>query len=368
MNNQSRLLRTLHRQSVDSTPIWIMRQAGRYLPEYRAIRERIGTFLGMCKTPDIAAEVTLQPLARFDLDAAIIFSDILTIPDALGLGLSFETNEGPQFQRPIRTQACVDQLSPIDPNADLSYVMDAIREVKKALSPQKALIGFCGSPWTVATYMVEGKSSKQFNVIKKMMLQSPQVLHALLDKLADLSAAYLIAQIEAGCDVVMIFDTWGGILAPDHFQAFSFAYMKKIVECVKAHPAAKTTPIIVFTKQGGLWLETLAQTGCDALGLDWTIDLHEARRRVGSQVILQGNLDPAMLYAPDEVIRAAVKSALASFGSGGGHIFNLGHGIHPDVAPEKVQVMVDAVREFSPAYHQQDQRDHADQKDVAYVK
>lgn len=354
MSHLPHLIRVLKRQPVDVTPVWIMRQAGRYLPEYRAIRAKVGTFLGMCKNPQIAAEVTLQPLARFDLDAAIIFSDILTIPDALGLGLSFETHEGPQFARPIRSAACVDQLPAIDPNQDLHYVMEALRLVKPQLKSSQALMGFCGSPWTVATYMVEGKTSRQFTIIKKMMYESPEVLHHLLEKLAHMSADYLRAQIEAGCDAVMIFDTWGGILAPEYYQAFSLAYMKKIIDILRLNPSTAATPIILFTKQGGLWLEKIAKTGCDALGLDWTVDLHDARRRVGHQVILQGNLDPATLYAPDAVIRDAVKQALSAFGHGGGHIFNLGHGIHPDIQPEKVQVMVEAIREMSPIYHHKD--------------
>lgn len=353
MNHKSILVNTLNRQPVERTPVWLMRQAGRYLPEYRAIRAKIGSFLGMCKNPDIATEVTLQPLDRFDLDAAIIFSDILTIPDALDLGLTFETGEGPKFARPIRAAADVAQLPEIDIEDKLQYVMQALRQTKAALGTDKALIGFCGSPWTVATYMVEGQGSKQFTQIKKMMYQAPKVLHQLLEKLAKLSAAYLSAQIQAGADVVMIFDTWGGVLAPAYYQQFSLAYMRQIVAQLKAQPETGTTPIILFTKQGGFWLEQMADTGCAALGIDWTLDLKTARERVGDQVVLQGNIDPSTLYASDKDIRTAVSDTLSSFGRGGGHIFNLGHGMHPDLAPEKVGVLVDAVRELSPQFHQQ---------------
>lgn len=351
MYNGFRFLRALARQPVDCTPVWMMRQAGRYLPEYRALREKMGGFLAMCKTPSVAAEITLQPLQRYDLDAAIIFSDILTIPDAMGLGLYFETNEGPQFERPIRTQADVENIHMPDPEADLGYVLEAVRQTKAALKDKAPLIGFCGSPWTVATYMVEGKSSRNFSIIKTMMYQAPQLLKQLLDKIARASSAYLQGQIEAGADAVMIFDTWGGALTPHDYQQFSLYYMQQIVQHLKAQPSTQKTPIIMFTKQGGQWLEWMAQTGCDALGLDWTTELGSARARVGHKVALQGNMDPSILLAPDQRIREEVQRILASFGAGSGHVFNLGHGITPDVQPEKVQVMLDALREFSPQYH-----------------
>ena len=344
MDTSFRLIKALHRQPVDSTPIWFMRQAGRYLKEYRLLREKSGGFLTMCKTPEIACEITLQPLQRFDVDAAIIFSDILTIPDAMGLGLHFETNEGPQFDRPIRTKADVDRLPIPDPLLDLGYVMEAISLVASAQS-KVPVIGFCGSPWTVATYMVEGKGSKTFSIIKSMMYQNPDILFELLIKLTHASCLYLEAQIEAGAKALMIFDTWGGILAGHQFEQFSLFFLKEIVAYLKLR--YETIPVILFTKQGGQWLEGLADTGCDALGIDWTIDMASARRRVGDRVALQGNVDPAVLYAPDVVIHHEVRRVLEAYGSGPGHIFNLGHGIAPDMSPEKVQVMIEAVREYS---------------------
>lgn len=350
MNIASRFLKALHRQPVDSTPVWIMRQAGRYLPEYRAIRERVGGFLGMCKNPEIACEITLQPIQRFNMDAAIIFSDILTIPDAMGLGLRFETNEGPQFDSPVRDKKAVDNLPIPDPEQDLGYVTQAIRLCVQQL--QVPLIGFCGSPWTVATYMVEGKSSKNFSVIKSMMFSEPQLLCALLSKITEASCLYLQAQIQAGAQAVMIFDSWGGILSPKDYQQFSLFFMQEIVAFLKSQPQTKDCPIILFTKQGGQWLEALAATGCQAVGIDWTVDMKNARLRVGEKVALQGNVDPSQLYAPPKVIQEAVKGVLAEYGTGSGHIFNLGHGIYPDIPVEHVQAMIDAVRQFSPHYHQ----------------
>jgi len=351
MISSSRLIKALKRQPVDRSPLWIMRQAGRYLPEYRAIRESTGgSFLKMCKNPEIACEVTLQPLKRFDLDAAIIFSDILTIPDAMGLGLHFIAEGGPQFEFPVRDIKAIEQLPTLDPNTDLQYVMQAIALVKQS-SLQVPLIGFCGSPWTVATYMVEGKSSRTFSTIKSMLYQDPQSLLALLSKLTRASCDYLHAQILAGVDVCMIFDTWGGVLSGAAYRQFSLHFMQEIVSYLKSHALTKHIPIILFTKQGGQWLEDIAETGCDAIGIDWTQDLHHARSRVGEKVALQGNLDPTILYASNERIGQEVKSLLAAYGTGSGHIVNLGHGIYPDISPEKVQVMIEAVHQYSPAYH-----------------
>ncbi|MFI4937729.1 MAG: uroporphyrinogen decarboxylase [Candidatus Berkiellales bacterium] len=352
MNPSFRLIKALRRQSVDCTPVWMMRQAGRYLPEYRALREKVGSFLGMCKNPEIACEITLQPLQRFDLDAAIIFSDILTIPDAMDLGLSFETGEGPKFLNPIRDAAAVNKLSIPDPEADLGYVMEAIRLTVKECQNRIPVIGFCGSPWTVATYMVEGESSRAFPVIKAMMYQDPAMLSALLAKITEASCLYLAAQIQAGASCVMVFDTWGGILSPSCYHQFSLHYMREIVRYLKK--IQPEIPVILFTKQGGQWLEEIAQTGCDAISIDWTVDIAKARSRVGHQVSLQGNLDPATLYASPAKINEEVKNLLAQYGKGTGHIFNLGHGIYPDVPVENVQGMIEAVRCYSPAYHQHD--------------
>lgn len=346
MNSASRLIKALKCQPVDSTPIWIMRQAGRYLPEYRAIREKAGGFLAMCQNPELACEITLQPLKRFDLDAAIIFSDILTIPDAMGLGLSFETGEGPVFERPIRDKKAVDNLIIPDPEADLGYVMQAIRLVVEQI-PSTPLIGFCGSPWTVATYMVEGKSSRSFSLIKAMMYEQPSVLSALLSKVAKASCLYLEAQIAAGAQAVMVFDTWGGILSKECYQQFSLNFMQEIVNYIKSR--RPEVPIILFTKQGGQWLEEIAQTGTDAIGIDWTVDMQDARRRVNKKIALQGNLDPAILNASPEVISQQVQKVLEQYGPFCGHIFNLGHGITPDISPEKVQIMIEAVRKYRPA-------------------
>ena len=346
-----RLLRALLRESVDVTPVWMMRQAGRYLPEYRATRAKAGNFLTLCKTPELACEVTLQPIDRFPLDAAILFSDILTVPDAMGLGLYFEEGEGPRFHRPVRSEEAIDSLPIPDPEADLRYVMDAVRIIRHELDGRVPLIGFSGSPWTLATYMVEGGSSRDFVTIKRMLYGSPQLLHRLLDKLVQAVTAYLNAQIAAGVQAVMIFDTWGGALAAHAYQDFSLAYMMQIVAGLTREADGRRVPVILFTKGGGQWLEEMARSGADALGLDWTCDIAAARKRVGDKVGLQGNLDPCVLYAQPERIRAEVQRILAEFGQGSGHVFNLGHGIHPQVDPDHAEAMIEAVHELSAAYH-----------------
>ncbi len=347
-----RYLRALLRQPVDVTPVWMMRQAGRYLPEYKATRAEAGDFMSLCKDADLACEVTLQPLRRFDLDAAILFSDILTIPDAMGLGLYFETGEGPKFERPVSSMADVQAIPIPDPEDELGYVMNAVRTIRKNLQGQVPLIGFSGSPWTLATYMVEGGSSKAFTKIKKMAFADPKALHLLLDKLADSVTLYLNAQIAAGAQSVMIFDTWGGVLSPRDYREFSLSYMEKIVAGLTRESEGMRVPVTLFTKNGGMWLEAIAATGCDAVGLDWTIDIAEAKRRVGDKVALQGNMDPSILYAPAERIEQEVQDILAGFGHGEGHVFNLGHGIHLDVPPENAKVFVDAVHHYSRQYHQ----------------
>ena len=339
---RDRFIRALRREAVDKTPIWIMRQAGRYLPEYRATRQRAGDFLTLCKTPELATEVTLQPLSRFDLDAAIVFSDILTIPDAMGLGLSLEEGVGPRFAHPIRSRAAVDKLAIPDPGTELVYVTDAIRMIKQELEQDFPLIGFCGSPWTLATYMVEGGSGSDFKRIKSLLYDDPSTMHALLDKLTQASVIYLQAQIEAGADAVMVFDTWGGILAHNDYAEFSLRTLNDIVAGI-----GDQVPIILFTKGGGLWLEQIAASGCHALGLDWTVDIHQARQRVGDKVALQGNLDPAILRASPEVIVNQAHKILDRFGPHPGHVFNLGHGITPDINPEHVAALVDAVHAHS---------------------
>ncbi|MBN7819252.1 uroporphyrinogen decarboxylase [Bowmanella yangjiangensis] len=346
-----RYLRALLKQPVDITPVWMMRQAGRYLPEYRATRAQAGDFMSLCKNPELACEVTLQPLRRFDLDAAILFSDILTIPDAMGLGLYFETGEGPKFERPLRDMAAIQALPVPDPEVELGYVMDAVRTIRKGLNGQVPLIGFSGSPWTLATYMVEGGSTKSFNIIKKMAFAEPAALHLLLDKLADSVILYLNAQVAAGAQSVMIFDTWGGVLSPRDYEEFSLRYMHKIVDGLTRENEGRRVPVTLFTKNGGMWLEAIAATGCDAVGLDWTINIADAKARIGDKVALQGNMDPSMLYAPPARIEQEVQSILAGFGEGSGHVFNLGHGIHPDVPPEHAKVFVDAVHRYSQQYH-----------------
>lgn len=346
-----RFLRALLRQPVDMTPVWMMRQAGRYLPEYRATREKAGDFLSLCQNPELACEVTLQPLERFPLDAAILFSDILTIPDAMGLGLYFEEGEGPRFRHPVQDKAAIDALPIPDPEEELRYVMDAVRTIRRELDGRVPLIGFSGSPWTLATYMVEGGSTKNFALSKGMMFDRPELMHALLEKLAASVTSYLNAQIAAGAQAVMIFDTWGGTLTPSDYREFSLAYMQRIVENLTREAEGRKVPVVLFTKGGGQWLEAMADTGCDALGLDWTTDIGEARNRVGGRVALQGNMDPSTLYASPAVIRRSVDRILEDYGTGTGHVFNLGHGIHPGVDPEHAAAMVEAVHELSRKYH-----------------
>jgi len=346
-----RFLRALLRQPVDVTPVWMMRQAGRYLPEYRATRKKAGSFMDLCTNPELACEVTLQPLERFPLDAAILFSDILTIPDAMGLGLYFAEGEGPRFERPIRDEKQIKALGVSDPETDLRYVMDAVRTIRCELDGRVPLIGFSGSPWTLATYMVEGSSSKEFPTIKAMLYERPELLDQLLDTISRSVSLYLNAQIEAGAQTVMIFDTWGGALTPGDYCRFSLRPMEQIIHSLKRENDGRKVPVILFTKNGGQWLEAMTDTGADALGLDWTTDLADARRRVGDQVALQGNLDPSVLYASPEHIREQVARVLASFGKGDGHVFNLGHGIHPGVNPDHAGAMIEAVHELSREYH-----------------
>lgn len=346
-----RFLRALLKEPVDRTPVWMMRQAGRYLPEYRATRTVAGSFMDLCKNKELASEVTLQPLARYPLDAAILFSDILTIPDAMGLELRFAEGEGPIFDKPIKNQADVDRLFIPDMGTDLGYVMDAVSTIRKDLNGSVPLIGFSGSPWTLATYMVEGGSSKQFGKVKGMMFDQPKMMHQMLDILADTVILYLNAQIEAGAQAVQIFDTWGGLLTPRDYKTFSLNYMAKIVDgLIKEHDGRKV-PCILYTKGGGQWLEVMADTGADCLGIDWTMDMADARKQVGDRVVLQGNMDPTILYASPERIREEVKVVLDSYGHGEGHIFNLGHGIHPGIDPECVDAFINAVVDLSPEYH-----------------
>lgn len=351
--NNDRLLRALARAPVDVTPVWIMRQAGRYLPEYRALRERAGDFRTLCTTPELACEATLQPVRRFPLDAAILFSDILTIPDAMGLGLGFREGEGPSFERPIRTAADIAALTVPDPEEKLGYVMQAIRLVRRELDGRVPLIGFAGSPWTLATYMVEGRSSREFATIKRLLFCDPALLHRLLEILTRSVTSYLNAQVAAGAQALMIFDTWGGLLTPRDYHAFSLAYMARIVGALTRVHDGRPVPVILFTKNGGQWLEAMSAAGADALGVDWTTDLGAARARVGAKVALQGNMDPTALHASAQRIREEAAAVLASFGPGSGLVFNLGHGITPDVDPDKVAVLVDAVHELSRPYHAQ---------------
>ncbi|MBT3456694.1 MAG: uroporphyrinogen decarboxylase [Thiotrichales bacterium] len=340
-------INALLKKEVTRTPIWVMRQAGRYLPEYRATRKKAGDFLTLCKSSDLACEVTLQPLERFDLDAAILFSDILTIPDAMGLGLHFVEGEGPKFSRPLVSLADIEQLTKPDVSKDLSYVSEAVSVIKKNLRGRVPLIGFTGSPWTLATYMVEGGSSKNFSKVKGLMYENPKHMHQLLDVLADTVIDYLNSQIEEGADSVMIFDTWGGLLNKASYENFSLRYMSKIVAGINRNYEGKTIPVTLFTKGGSAWLEQIAATGCDAVGIDWTVEIGEAERRVGSKVALQGNLDPSVLYASPEVIKSEAYKILDQFQGSTGHVFNLGHGITPDVNPESMKVLVDAVHSYS---------------------
>ncbi|MFD2231586.1 uroporphyrinogen decarboxylase [Alkalimarinus sediminis] len=347
-----RFLRALLREPVDYTPVWMMRQAGRYLPEYRELRSKAGDFLSLCKNKEFACEVTIQPLERFPLDAAILFSDILTIPDAMGLGLYFETGEGPRFKKIVRTEADVDALPIVKTTSDLDYVLNAVTTIRSELNGRVPLIGFSGSPWTLATYMVEGGSSKDFRHVKAMMYDKPEVMHQLLEKLTLSVIDYLNEQIKAGAQAVQIFDTWGGNLSHAAYQTFSLQYMKKIVDGLIREHDGRKVPVIMFTKGGGQWLPQMADAGADALGLDWTTDIGVARGLVGDKVALQGNMDPSVLYASPARIREEVESILSAYGSGSGHVFNLGHGIHQFVDPEHAKAFVEAVHELSPKYHQ----------------
>lgn len=347
-----RFLRALMRQPVDRTPIWMMRQAGRYLPEYRATRAQAGSFLDLCKNTELACEVTMQPLRRYPMDAAILFSDILTIPDALGLGLYFEEGEGPKFHKTVRSEADIDALNDFKAADDLSYVMDAVSAIRSELNGNVPLIGFSGSPWTLATYMVEGGSSKDFARVKAMAYDQPEVMHKLLALLADAVADYLNAQIAAGAQAVQIFDTWGGSLSASAYKVFSLKYMQRIIAQLTKEADGRSVPVIVFTKNGGQWLSSIADCGANCVGLDWTTDIGSARQQIGSRVALQGNMDPAILYASPARIREEVATILESFGHGSGHIFNLGHGVTPGVNPDHVKAFVDAVVELSPVYHQ----------------
>lgn len=346
-----RFLRALLRQPVDATPVWVMRQAGRYLPEYRARRERAGDFMSLCQNPQGACEVTLQPLERFDLDAAILFSDILTIPDAMGLGLYFDQGEGPKFRKVIESAKDIEDLPIVNTVSDLPYVPDAIRLIRRELNGRVPLIGFSGSPWTLATYMIEGGSSRDFARIKTMAYSQPDLLAVLLEKLTLSVIDYLNAQIAAGAQAVQIFDTWGGVLSTSAYQEFSLKYMTQIVTGLNTYAEGRKVPVILFTKGGGGWLEAISASGCQAIGLDWTQNIGQARSRVGGRVALQGNLDPAILRAPASVIEAEVGAILASYGKGAGHVFNLGHGVTPDIDPERVSAFVDAVHDYSVNFH-----------------
>jgi uroporphyrinogen decarboxylase len=344
-------LRALLRQPTDYTPVWMMRQAGRYLPEYNRTRARAGDFMDLCQNPDLATEATLQPLARFPLDAAILFSDILTIPDAMGLGLYFNTGEGPKFERPLRNECDIRDLAVPDPNAELAYVMAAVSQIRKALDNTVPLIGFSGSPFTLACYMVEGSGSQDFSLVKTMLYERPDLLHHILDINARAVTAYLNAQIEAGAQAVMLFDSGGGVLAEAAYAEFSLAYLRQIMDGLTRSHDGAVVPSIVYTKGGGLWLEDIAAIGCDAIGLDWTIDIGKARRRVGDRVALQGNLDPVVLFSNPDTIRAEVGKVLHSYGQGSGHVFNLGHGISQFTQPEHAAIMVEAVHDQSRPYH-----------------
>ena len=345
------LLRALLREPVERTPLWIMRQAGRYLPEYREVRAQAGDFMSLCRNAELACEVTMQPLRRYKLDAAILFSDILTVPDALGLGLYFVTGEGPKFERPVQSAAAIKALPEPDVADDLGYVFDAVRTIRKELDGRVPLIGFAGSPWTVATYMVEGGSSREFSTIKGLAAEDPAALEALLDKVAAVTTDYLNAQVEAGAQALMVFDTWGAALEADDYRRFSLASMQRIVDGLTRESDGRRVPVVLFTKGAGPLLTDMVGTGCDALGVDWTTDLATARQYVDDKVALQGNLDPATLRESPQVIRQGVADTLASYGKGPGHVFNLGHGITPDIDPDNVSVLVEAVHELSPKYH-----------------
>ncbi len=345
-------LRALLRQPVDYTPVWMMRQAGRYLPEYNQTRSRAGSFLALCKSPDLATEVTLQPLARFPLDAAILFSDILTVPDAMGLGLYFAEGEGPKFERPLRNEWEIKNLTAPDPRDHLGYVMDAVSQIRKSLANSVPLIGFSGSPFTLACYMVEGGSSSDFLQTKIMLYSRPELLHHILEINAKAITAYLNAQIESGAQAVMIFDSWGGALSDSAYREFSLAYIEKIVSGLHKEYDGAKIPSIVFTKGGGLWIEQMAAIGCDALGLDWTIDIGRARKLVGDKVALQGNLDPLVLFGTPERIVSEAEKVLESYGHGSGHVFNLGHGISQYTDPENARILIETVHSSSRKYHE----------------
>ncbi|WP_332672144.1 uroporphyrinogen decarboxylase [Aromatoleum sp.] len=340
-------LRALLREPTEYTPLWLMRQAGRYLPEYCETRRRAGSFLNLCKSPSLACEVTLQPLERYDLDAAILFSDILTVPDAMGLGLYFAEGEGPRFERPLRDEWEIRNLAAPDPHVELQYVMDAVAEIRRALDGRVPLIGFSGSPWTLACYMVEGGSSDDYRKIKTLAYSRPDLLHHILAVTADAVVAYLNAQIEAGAQAVMVFDSWGGVLSEAAYREFSLRYLERVIAGLTRERDGRRVPNIVFTKGGGLWLESIAAIGCDAVGLDWTMDIGRARALVGDKVALQGNLDPSILFAPADAIATEAKRVLDAFGPHPGHVFNLGHGISQFTPPEAVSVLVDTVHEHS---------------------
>jgi len=345
------LIRALLRQPTPYTPVWLMRQAGRYLPEYNAVRKKAGSFLALAKSPALATEVTLQPLERFPLDAAILFSDILTVPDAMGLGLYFADGEGPRFERPVRDAAAVARLVAPDPHEELRYVMDAVAEIRRALAGRVPLIGFAGSPYTLACYMIEGGGSADFRRIKTMLYEQPALLHGILEANTLATIAYLNAQIEAGVQAVMIFDTWGGSLSHAAYREFSLSYMARVIAELKKEHADERIPNIVFTKGGSPWLESIAAIGCDCIGLDWTASLHDARRRTGNRVALQGNLDPMALFSSPAAIKQEVARVLADYGQGHGHVFNLGHGISQFTPPESVAALVEAVHGLSPIHH-----------------
>ncbi|MDW7534738.1 MAG: uroporphyrinogen decarboxylase [Candidatus Nitrotoga sp.] len=344
-------LRALLRQETEYTPVWMMRQAGRYLPEYCATRKRAGSFLSLCKSPDMATEVTLQPLDRFPLDAAILFSDILTIPDAMGLGLYFAEGEGPKFERPLRDETAIKALRVPDIDKDLRYVTDAVSQIRKALDGSVPLIGFSGSPWTLSCYMVEGGGSDDYARVKTLMYKEPKLMHHILAVTAQAVTQYLNAQIEAGAQTVMIFDSWGGVLSHAAYHEFSLPYLQQIVQGLKREHNGVKVPVVVFTKGGGLWLDSIANVGCDAVGLDWTMDIGVARQKVGHKVALQGNLDPTVLFATPEVIRVETERVLASYGYGSGHVFNLGHGISQFTDPDNAAALVQAVHDLSKKYH-----------------
>jgi len=346
-----RFLRALLRQPVDRTPIWMMRQAGRYLPEYRATRAQAGSFLDLCKNAELACEVTMQPLRRYPMDAAILFSDILTIPDALGLGLYFEEGEGPRFHKTVRSEQDLAGLNDIKAADDLGYVMSAVSTIRSELNGSVPLIGFSGSPWTLATYMVEGGSSKDFSRIKTMAYDQPELMHGLLSLLADAVADYLSAQVKAGAQALQIFDTWGGALSAAGYREYSLKYMQRVISRLPTEADGRKVPVIVFTKGGGQWLNAIAECGAQCVGIDWTTDISFARSQVGDRVELQGNMDPMMLFASPVRIREEVGTILSGFGHGSGHVFNLGHGITPGVNPDHVTAFVDAVQELSPQYH-----------------